>query len=176
MESNIKNLIKTSLLLSAGIAFQVTGRNIPQINQFLVGPVINCILILTVIICGRWWAVAAGLLTPVLALFVGQLSAPLAPFIPFIMIGNAIFIFIFSIFKERKIFYRSVGIIIGAVMKYAFLALAATKLIKIIGINFPAKVAKALAASMGIPQLITALAGGALALMFITILSRRKII
>lgn len=174
--SSTKKLIQTSLLLAIGIIFQVIGRNVPEINQFLVGPVINCILILAAVICGRWWGVGAGLLTPVMALLVGQLSAPLAPFIPFIMTGNAIFVLLFSIFQESKLVRRAGAVIIGAAAKYAFLAFSASKLISLFGLNFPPKIAKALVISMGIPQLVTALGGGALALILIEILSRRKVI
>jgi len=176
MESNIKKLVQSSLLLAMGIIFQIIGRNVPQINQFLVGPMINCILILTTFICGRWWGLGVGILTPILAWFVGQLATPLAPFIPFIIIGNFLFVFLFSLFKEGKILKRAIGVIVGAVVKYAFLTLAATKLISLFSLNFPAKVTKVLAISMGIPQLITALIGGAFAIILIELLKRRKII
>ena len=176
MESNTQKLIKASLLLAIGIIFQMIGRNIPQINQFLVGPVINCILILTAFICGKWWGVGVGILTPLLALLVGQLSAALALFIPFIMIANFIFVYLFSLFKDGELLQRSMGVILGALAKYVFLILAATKLINFFNLNFPAKVIKVLAISMGIPQLITALIGGTLGLIIINLLKRRRII
>ena len=46
MENNTKKLIRASLLLAMGMLFQIIGRNVPEINQFFVGPIINCILIL----------------------------------------------------------------------------------------------------------------------------------
>lgn len=176
MISNTQKLVRASLLLAICIAFQTIGRNIPEINQFLVGPIINCILILTVVMCGKWWGMVVGILTPLLAWFVGQLATPLAPFIPFIMIGNFLFVFIFSLFKEGKLIKRSVGIVIGAIVKFLFLSLAATKLINLFSLNFPTKVANALAISMSIPQLITALVGGAFALIILELLRKRKII
>lgn len=176
MENNTKKLIEASLLLAMGIVFQILGRNIPQINQFLVGPMINCILILTAFICGKWWGIGVGILTPLLALFVGQLATPLAPFIPFIMIGNFLFVFLFSLFKEGQPLKKCIGIIIGALAKYAFLTLAATKLISLFSLKFPPKVVEKLAISMSIPQLITALVGGAFALIIIKLLTKRKII
>ena len=176
MESHTKKLIKASLLLGIAIIFQIIGRNIPQINQFLVGPMINCILILAAFICGKWWGIGVGILTPILALLVGQLATPLALFIPFIMIGNALFVFLFSLFKDGQTLKRCIGVIIGAIGKYAFLTLAATKLVSIFNLNFPPKVAKMLVISMGIPQLITALLGGAFGLIIITLLTKRKAI
>jgi len=176
MESNTEKLIKASLLLAIGIIFQIIGRNIPEINQFLVGPIINCILIVTAFTCGKWWGVGVGVLTPLLALLIGQLPTALALFIPFIMIGNFLFVFLFSFFKEGQMLKKSMGVILGALAKYAFLTLAATKLIGVFNLNFPLKVVKVLAISMGIPQLVTALIGGALGLIIINLLIRRKII
>jgi hypothetical protein len=176
MKGKTNKIAYSSLFLAIGIVFQVIGRNIPQINQFLVGPIINSILILTAFVCGRWWGVGVGILTPLLAWFVGQLAAPLAPFIPFIMVGNLLFVLVFSLFVEGDIFRRAIGITLGALVKFAFLSFASTKLIKLIGLNFPPKIAKALATSMSFPQLITAFIGGALALLIIELLKRRRVI
>jgi hypothetical protein len=176
MKISTTNLVRASLFLAIGIVFQVIGKNVPEINQFLVGPIINCILILTAFICGKWWGVGVGVLTPVLAWLVGQLLPPMAPFIPFIMVGNFLFVFVFSFFKEGQIIKRGIGIVCGAVVKYIFLTIAATKLIFLFKLNFPAKVAKALAVNMSIPQLITALVGGAFAIVIIELLSKRKVI
>ena len=174
MKSNTQKLVRASLLLAIAIAFQIIGRNLPEINQFLVGPVINCILILTVLLCDKWHGVAVGILTPLLAWFVGQLAAPLAPFIPFIILGNFLFVYVFSLYSKGKLVKRSFGIIIAALFKYGFLAISATKLINVFNLGFPPKIASALAVSMGSPQLITAVTGGALALILITVLEKRK--
>ena len=176
MESKTKKLIQASLLLAMGMIFQIIGRNVPEINQFLVGPMINCILILTAFICGKWWGVGVGVLTPILAWLVGQLATPLILFIPFIMIGNSLFVYIFSFFKEGQLVKKSIGIIIGSLAKFAFLTLASTKLISLFNLNFPSKIAKMLVISMSIPQLITALVGGAFGLIIIELLIKRKII
>ncbi|RBP42684.1 ECF transporter S component [Garciella nitratireducens] len=176
MNIDTRKLVRASLLLAMGIIFQIIGRNIPQINQFLVGPIINCILILTAFICGKWLGAGVGILTPILAWLVGQLATPLAPFIPFIIIGNLLFIFLFSLFMEGELLKRSIGIFLGAIGKYVFLMFASRKLIYLLGLNFSPKVAKALSISMSIPQLITALIGGALALMIIELLIKRKIL
>jgi hypothetical protein len=176
MKINTTKLVRASLLLAICIVFQVIGRNMPEINQFLVGPAVNCILILTAFICGKWWGVGVGVLTPWLALLVGQLKMPLAPFIPFIIIGNFLFVYIFSLLKAGNIIRRGIGVILGAFIKYAFLTLSATKLIHAFKLSFPTKVANTLAASMSTPQLITALIGGALGIIIIELLSKRKII
>lgn len=173
--SNTKNIVRTALMLATVIVFQFIGRNVPQINQFLVGPIVNTVLLITAFICGTKWGLITGLLTPVMALLVGQLAAPLAPFIPFIAIGNMIYVLIFGVLKTDKI-KRIIGIIAGSLAKFIFLYFSAVKLTGLFNLNIPPKVLSNLAVAMGIPQLITALAGGIFALVIIEILVRRKII
>jgi len=170
-----KNIVKTSMLLATAIVIQLLGRTFPQINQFLVGPVINTILILTTFICGLKWGVLTSLLTPILAWLVGQLAPPMAPFVPFIIIGNLVYVISFGIFSKYK-YGNYLGIIIGSIFKYLFLSLSATKVIQFLGINMPIKIFEKLAIMMSTPQLITALCGGIFAIILITILTKRNII
>lgn len=170
---NTRNIVRTALMLAVVIVFQFIGRNIPQINQFFVGPIVNTVLLITAYICGTKWGVLTGLLTPIMALLVGQLAAPMAPFIPFIAIGNMIYVLIFGLLKQDKI-KRIIGIIIGSLAKFIFLYFSAVKLTHLFNLNIPSKVLNSLAVAMGIPQLITGLAGGIIALSLIEILAKRK--
>jgi riboflavin transporter len=174
MNDNVKRLVRASLLLAIAIIIQILGKNIPEINQFLVGPVVNAILIITAFICGTWWGVGVGVLTPVIAWLVGQLPGPMAPFIPFIMIGNALFVIFFGILKNQQKWGKYLGIILASFIKFLFLSLSASKLITIFNIGFTPKIANKLAIMMGVPQLITALIGGAIALILIELLSKKK--
>lgn len=173
MKSNAKFLVRSGLLLAIAIVFQFIGKNVPQLNQILVGSVINAILLIAAFLCGTWWGVAIGVLTPVTAFLLGQLNSALAPFIPFIMIGNALIVISFGLLKGYRFWGKYVGVMLGAVLKYAFLAFSATKLIHIIGISLNPKVEKALITAMGSMQLITALIGGAIALMLIETLKNK---
>lgn len=173
--SNINKLIKASLFLALAIVFQVIGKTVPQISQFFVGPAVNAILILTVAICGGIYGVLVGSLTPILAWLTGQLPSALGPFIPFIIIGNMLFVLSFAFISKRGKYGKYIGIIIGAFIKYMFLSLSASKLIPLLKLNIPEKMAAMLVISMGIPQLITALIGGAFALILIEILRKRKV-
>ncbi|QAA35140.1 ECF transporter S component [Clostridium manihotivorum] len=172
---NSNGLSKSALLLAIAIAFQLIGRTIPEINQFLVGPIINAVLLLSVYICGVKWGVLTAALTPILAWVVGQLAAPMAPFIPFIIIGNIIYVILFGSVRE-KIYGIYIGIILGSFVKFLFLSLSASHLVKLLKLGIPTKVLDKLVLSMGVPQLITALAGGIIAMVLIQILSKRKVI
>lgn len=174
MNDKVKNLVRASLLLAIAIIIQFLGKNIPQINQFLVGPVVNAILIITAFVCGTWWGVGVGVLTPIMAWLVGQLPGPMAPFIPFIMIGNALFVIFFGILKNYQKWGKYIGLLLGSFIKFLFLSLSAAKLITVFNIGLPPKVASKLVIMMGTPQLITALIGGAIALVLIKLLTKRK--
>jgi len=171
---NVNDLIKSSLFLALAIVFQIIGKNFPGISQFFVGPAVNAILILTAIICGSTYGVLVGSLTPILAYLTGQLASALGPFIPFIIIGNILFVLCFIFLNKHGKYGKYLGIIIGSFIKYIFLSISASKLIPLFELNIPTKIVNKLVITMGIPQLITALIGGCFALMIISILRKRK--
>ena len=174
MNDKVKKLVRASLLLVIAIIIQILGKNIPEINQFLVGPIVNAILIITAFVCGTWWGIGVGVLTPVIAWLVGQLPGPMAPFIPFIMIGNALFVIFFGILKNQQKWGKYIGLILGSFVKFLFLSFSAAKLITVFDIGLPQKIASKLVIMMGIPQLITALIGSIIALVLIKTLTKRK--
>ncbi|ERI90172.1 hypothetical protein HMPREF1982_04112 [Clostridiales bacterium oral taxon 876 str. F0540] len=171
--NDVKKLVQSSLLLAVVIVFQIIGSRIPGLNQYIVGSVVNAALLVTVFVSGTFYGTAVGVLTPWTALLVGQLKPAMAPFIPFIMLGNAIFAIAFGIIYKREPFGKYAGIIIGAILKFGFLYLSANKIIYALNMNFPKKVAEALSVAMGATQLVTALLGGLLAFVLIEIIFKR---
>lgn len=167
MGGNTRYLVRSGLLLACAVAFQLVGRNVPQINQFLVGPIINAILLASAFLCGTWWGIAIGALTPVTAFLAGQLNPVLGPFIPFIILGNAVIIIAFGTLKRYKLWGRIAGVVLGSFLKFGFLVLASRELIHIINISFDKKGETILLKAMGSMQLITALIGGCIALVLI---------
>ncbi|WP_027623518.1 ECF transporter S component [Clostridium lundense] len=174
--NNSQKLVRTALLLALAIGVQAIGRSFPQISQIFVGSVVNAALIIAAYSCGMSWGILLGALTPMLAWIIGQLPGPMAPFVPFIMIGNAIFVIFFSIMKDKIESLKYIGVVIAAFIKYAFLSLSASKLIYIFNLGIPKKVAAKLAVMMGVPQLITALIGGFIAIILVNALVRRRVI
>lgn len=124
------NMIISALLLTLVVLIQILGKNIPQINQFFVGPIVNAMLLLTVYFSGVKWAMLVGMLTPVLAFFTNVLAPPMAPFIPFIAAGNLLYVMVFSSFSKRKNL-DIIGVISAAGVKFLFLYLSATQIIKL---------------------------------------------
>ncbi|RXI50288.1 ECF transporter S component [Clostridium tetani] len=174
---DIKKLIRASLLLALAIIAQALGRSFPQVSQLFVGSIVNCILIISALTCSTYLGVLVGVLTPILAWVIGQLPAPMASFVPFIAIGNGIYIILFAlIYKREQSSRKYLSVVVASIFKYFFLFLSSSKLIYLFSLNIPKKVAEKLVIMMGFPQLMTALIGGALALVLYEVLIKRKAI
>ncbi|SMC25800.1 hypothetical protein SAMN02745134_02580 [Clostridium acidisoli DSM 12555] len=174
MNNNLKNLVRAALFLAIAIIFQFLGKAYPQVSQIFVGPAVNAVLIITASICGLYLGLAVGALTPLLAWTLGQLPAPFGPFIPFIIIGNWLFIILYYNCNKFKKYGAIIGIILGSILKFLFLFLSATKLIVFLKLISNPKIVSKLSVSMGVLQLITALVGGFIALVLLNLLIRRK--
>ncbi len=145
-------LVRTALLFALTLVIQMLG-----LPQFFTGPLVNAFLLLAALLNGIWSGVIIGLFTPWIAFARGILAPPLGPMIPFIMAGNAILVIVFSLVagKRENLRREITGIILGSFLKYLLLSQAVAWVVQV-----PPPVAKA----MQTPQLFTALAGGAIAL------------
>lgn len=126
-------------------------------NQWVTGPLVNAIIILTCLYIGSMEAIMFGLIPSTIALSSGLLPSPLAPMVPFIMISNALFVAIFYYLKKFNYFS---ALIISAIIKSAFLF----GVVNILMNQFlNEKFITELSIMMSWPQLITALVGGIIA-------------
>jgi len=130
-------------------------------SQAVTGTFVNAALFATTVILGPAAAILLGLIPSIIAFASGTLPAPLAPMIPFIMLGNTVLVVVFH-YARRKSAFSGIGL--AALLKFALLYGAAYFLISKI---LPVKIAPALLAMMSWPQLFTALAGGLAAYTFL---------
>ncbi|MDI9597372.1 MAG: ECF transporter S component [Atribacterota bacterium] len=157
-QTRIRWISRTAILLAIALVFQMGG-----FPQFITGPLVNTVLYLATMIVGWQGGILIGIFTPVIAAMRGILPPPLAPLIPFIALGNAILVILFFWLKSKnKIF----GIIIASLVKFLVLVSAVRLLVQ---------VPPAIAQMMSFPQLVTALAGGFIALIIINIFKRANI-
>ncbi|MBU1018242.1 iron hydrogenase [Patescibacteria group bacterium] len=125
--------------------------------QWVTGPMVNTALILATVLIGPMEAVLIGLMPSTIALVAGLLPLPLAPMVPFIMIGNAVLVAVFH-YLYKKHFLLAVGI--AAFLKFAFLHESVTLIMsKLLKQEIVAK----LAVMMSWPQFFTAVIGGGVA-------------
>ncbi len=148
MNTSTRSLVRAAILLALLLSVQSL-----RLGQGFTGPAVNAILFLAVAFVGTGWAVAIGAVSPWAALLTGILPPPLAPAVPFIMLGNAVLALLFGIIRPVNPY---LGVLAASVAKFAVIAGA---------VRFIIAVPPGAAVVLGIPQLVTALAGGAIALL-----------
>jgi hypothetical protein len=131
--------------------------------QWITGPIINAIFILTLFLVGIRSALVVCLIPSSIALAGGLLPAILAPVVPFIMIGNVILVlgvdWLYNHFKNEVWGYW-LGVIIGAGLKFIFLFASVNFIAKLL---IKQELAVKVAQMMSWPQLATAMTGGMIA-------------
>jgi hypothetical protein len=129
-------------------------------NQLITGSIVNALLFISVFMLGLESAFLLCLIPSLISLYTGLLPLTIAPMIPFIMTGNALMVLTFSKLKSKGFWF---GAIPSAVIKYAFIwsvgMVLAGSILK--------GTAKGVLMMISWPQLATALAGAAIAFIFL---------
>jgi riboflavin transporter len=125
-------------------------------SQAVSGPLVNATLFLATIFLGLKSAIFIAVFPSIIAISVGILPLPLVPFIPFIMIGNIILIFVFnSLLKDYWL-----GVFTASFLKFMFLFISSQVVANFL---FQGPLAKQILTMMSWPQFATAMAGGVIA-------------
>lgn len=165
----VRYLTRTGVLLALAIVFQMMGRFLGPQNNFIVGPLINAILLVSTAATGVWGGVAISVIAPFVSAFTNK--APIAqfilPFSPFIALGNVILVLCFYFLYKKS---KAAAIASGAIFKFAFLYASVVLFTRLFGV--PDKFAKIMTALFSWPQLVTAAIGGVLAVIVIRLLRR----
>ena len=143
-------------------------------NVFITGTIVNLLLIVSVMTCGRASGLSVAAVSPILAKFFG--IGPFWILIPFIAAGNIVLVLLWHFIGNRNMGNKYVAYIV------ALIAAATAKCFALyIGIvqiaiplfsDLPEQQASVISNMFSIPQLITALAGGILAVMILPSLKK----
>ena len=173
MRKKILWITQTAAMLAMLIAVQWATSYIPKpAGQFVTGSFVNAVLGITVLAVGLSSGITVALLSPFFAFLLN--IAPNAVTVPAIMVGNALFVIVLKLAGggAKQLWRRVVALVTAAVAK--FFALYALVVWVICGVAAEALLAQGilkkpmlnvLPATFSIPQLITALIGGALAIL-----------
>jgi hypothetical protein len=153
-------LAQFSALMGAATLAPLLGQ------QAVTGPLVNAVLFISVVLLGNQAAVLIALIPSLIALSVGFLPAVLAPMVPFIMMGNVVLILTFAYSRERN---YCLGVIFASVFKFLFLFGTGSIVVNLI---IKKEIASKAAMMMSWPQLLTALAGGLIAYLFLKSIRR----
>ena len=146
-------ITKSAVLLALALIFQV---GFMPFAQPVVGPLVNMVLLVAVLTTGPVTACFIGCLTPVAAFSLGIM--PIFPVVPVIMLGNLLYVLTFSLLKQKSLLAGVAG---AAVVKTLAMAVTIRLLAKYLVPLLPMPII----AALSMPQLYTALLGGAMALL-----------
>ncbi|MBD3290185.1 ECF transporter S component [candidate division KSB1 bacterium] len=180
MQKKTLFISRLSLLIALTLIIQLAG-----FPQPVTGPLVNAMLLITTAMLGIVSGIILGCMTPLVAVLRGELPPVLAPMIPFIIAGNILLAAAFGLIKNNASFsaqrllnpVRRIGlylaIVVAAIVKYLFLSFSVRLILPLILAH---DISDTFIFMMTTPQLVTALIGGALALMIYEILYRAELI
>ncbi len=178
--SRTRFITRTAVILALAIVFQNLRLVIgawPQ-STLIIGSLVNLTLIVATGAVGLVAGLVISFVTPIVAFAQGHL--PHVWFMPVTMIGNAVLVLVYYLFKNSRFaepFNAFLGIIIGALVKWA--AMYWLGVVVVLGMfvpDLPQKKAAAIAAAFNFPQLITATVGGVLGILVIKALKRSNMV
>lgn len=176
MKSKALWITRTAVMLALLIVLQWLTK---PLGQIVTGSCVNAVLAVTVLLTGLGSGVTVALLSPVFAYLLG--IAPQILTVPAIMIGNAAYVVALHMaVGDGKTLWKSVTGLLGAALcKFALLYVLVTHVICGLLAQplltqglLKEPMLKALPATFSAPQLVTALIGGAVALLVVPVLKK----
>lgn len=177
MNKKIRWITETAVMLALLVTLQTVTK---PMGQLVTGSFVNAVLGVTVLVAGISAGLTVALVSPVLAYLLG--IAPQILTVPAIMVGNSVFVVLLYVIAgkdSRKILRQVAAWFAAAVAKFVVLYAVVTWLICGVfsegllaaGMLKPPML-QALPATFSWPQLVTALIGGAVALLIVPVLRK----
>ncbi len=177
MKKKIWWITETAVMLALLVTLQTLTK---PMGQLITGSFVNAVLAVTVLVAGLYSGVTVALISPVLAYLLG--IAPQILTVPAIMVGNTVYVVLLYFIAgtdSKKVLRRVAAWIIAATVKFATLYAIVVWLI--CGVfaerlmdagTLKAPMLNMLPATFSWPQLITALIGGAVALIIAPVIRK----
>ena len=177
MHKKIRWITETAILLALLVTLQALTK---PMGQFVTGSCVNAILAVAALIGGLSSGITVALISPVLAFLLG--IAPQVLTVPAIMVGNTGFAVLLRLLADpsgKNLPRQAAAWIVAALAKFAALYLIVVKLIcgvlaegLLAAGTLKQPMLQVLPATFSWPQLITALIGGAAALLMVPVLRK----
>lgn len=155
-------LVRTALMIAVLIMLQAVTK---AAGQFVTGSCVNAVLAVSVLVCGFGSGLTVALLSPFMAFVLG-IGPQLIYIVPAIAVGNAIFVMLLHFLYKEKIIRRVIALAVAAVAKFTALYLLVSVLLCNVLPLKPPQIAT-FQAMFSWPQLVTALIGGAVAMVIV---------
>ena len=168
INSNILWITRTAIFIALLIVFQVVTK---PFGQYVTGSSVNLLLMTATLTCGIYSGLTIALVSPFFAFLLG-IGPAFIQFVPFIALGNMVFVLIGYLLSDKNLYKKSLkgyifstmGIVIAAVAKFLLLWLGIVKIIVPIMNQLKEQQIAAFTAAFSLPQLVTALIGGLIAI------------
>lgn len=187
MRKKIRWITETAVMLALLVCLQWVGSFVPDqmTKQLVTGTMVNCVLAVTVLMVGLSSGITVALISPVFAFLFG-IAPNFVTVLP-IMVGNSCYVALLYCIagKARKFGWRQpAALVSAAVVKFAVLYVLVVKVIcgvasgallgRKIGniVVLAPPMLKMLPTMFAWPQLVTALAGGVIALSIVPVLRK----
>ena len=177
MNKKIRWITETAILLALLVTLQALTKGF---GQFVTGSCVNAVLGVAVLVGGLASGVTVALVSPVLAFLLG--IAPQILTVPAIMAGNTVYVLLLHFLADRSgknLIKQAVAWIAAAAAKFATLWVIVVQIIcgvmsesLLAAGTLKAPMLKALPATFSWPQLVTALIGGAVALLIVPVIRK----
>jgi len=187
MNKKIRWITETAVMLALLICLQWVGSFVPEqmTKQLITGTCVNAVLAITVLFVGMSSGITVAIISPVCAFLFG--IAPNFITVAPIMVGNVCFVVLLKLLVGKTfkpVWRQPLALIAAAVVKFGVLYLLVVKVIcgvasgallgKKLGdiVVLAPPMLKMLPTMFAWPQLVTALAGGTLALLITPVLRK----
>ncbi|MCL1829926.1 MAG: ECF transporter S component [Oscillospiraceae bacterium] len=168
---SISSITRTAVFLAILLVVQAVFK---VLGQYVLGSIVNFILISSTILIGIYESIVIAILSPFLAFLLG--FGPAIPqIVPIVMLANLSYVFVWYLLYGRSKGNRVIGIMItlavSATVKFLILWLGVVKIIiPLLHVQKPQ--ATVVAAAFSYPQLITATIGGLTAVIILPTIKR----
>ncbi len=165
-------ITQTAVFIALLIVLQTVTASLG--NTIITGTVVNLLLIVSVMTCGLASGITVAALSPLMAKLIG--IGPFWSLIPIIAAGNIVLVLLWH-FIGKKNTGRRIGAYLTATVaagaaKFMVLYIGIVKIAVPIFLKLPEPQASVVSGMFSVPQLITAFAGGIIALMVLPSLKK----
>lgn len=174
--SRVLWITRTAVLVALLIALQwATAGTQAFAGQYITGSLVNCVLAISALFGGLWSGIVVALVSPFCAFLLG-IGPALIQIVPCIAVGNLVYVLVLWALLGRKwgaVWQRFAGVTVAAGAKFLTLYIAVVKIvIPVMGEALKAPQVQKFTAMFSWPQLVTALIGGALAMLLLPLLKK----
>ena len=168
MNNKVRWMTETAMMLALLVILQAVTKSA---GQLVTGSCVNAVLAVTALAINLSAGLTVALISPFVAFLFG-IGPQLLPIVPAIALGNALFVLLLSRLYGRKTpVFRIASVVCAAIAKSAALYLVVVKLLCSILPLKPQQITT-FSTMFAWPQLITALIGGAVALLMVPVIRK----